>query len=584
MDIVSQGKAVKLIGRLLDMTSCTQPIIKTAPQKPAVDPRPLRAPLPRATPESVGVPGGRLRAFLRALDEDRRIDMHGVMILRGGKVICEGSFGAYRGDTWHTTFSMCKSITCLAVGILVDDGLLSTDERLADIFKSRARRLNIAMMKNITVEHLLTMSTGVLFNEAGAMTETDWVKSFLESGRKFEAGKDFSYNSLNTYMLSAIVREKTGKSLSAFLNERLFGPMGIEQYFWETCPKGIERGGWGLYLRMEDAAKLGQLVLDYGVWNGRQLVSREWIERASHTRIKPPDNLGDFDYGYQMWTQRDRDAFLFNGMFGQNVIGYRGTGIVVVSYAGNNEFFQLSDYFKALGRYFGPDFRPSDKPLLPNPIGDMRLRRTEKRLGTAFYEKRFSAPARRRACEALNGVSYSFLHRETAGVGLMPLMLQGVQNNYTKGVDAVAFSARADGFFVLVEEGGETREFRVGFGAPAYTDVSFAGEPYRVGTTGRFSRDEDGAPVLILRFSFIETAHTRILKVFYADGERARFEFSERPGRAYVQLSLETTFGERRTNRLLEPILGKAEADILDYRLRIAFEPEATGRRHEKQD
>ncbi|MEA4910992.1 MAG: serine hydrolase [Oscillospiraceae bacterium] len=581
MDLVSQGKAMKLITRIFDVTTSTQPILKTTPQKPACAPQPLRAPLMRATPESCGIPSARLCAFLRTLDADRRSDMHGVMILRDGKVVCEAGFGAYRTDVWHTTFSMCKSITGLAIGILIDDGVLSLDERLSDIFRKRARRLDLALIKNVTVEHLLTMSTGVLFNEASSMTEKDWVKGFLESAHKLEPGREFAYNSLNTYMLSAIVTEKTGKTLSEFLDERLFGPMGIEQYFWETCPKGIEKGGWGLYIRPEDAAKLGQLVMDYGVWNGKQLVSRGWIERASHTRIKTPDNLGGFDYGYQIWTQRGRDAFLFNGMFGQNVIGFRDTGIVIVSNAGNNEYFQLSDYFKAVSAFFGPDFQLGG-PLTPKPVDAARLHRLQKRLGRAQLEHTGQFFARRKACAALDGARYGFERRQVAAVGVMPLMLQAVQNNYTGGMDSAAFERRADGFYILIAEGGDTKAYRIGFRRPAYADVVYGGEPYRVGVTGRFARDEDGVLVLSLRFSFIETAHSRLLKIYFTDASSARFLFSEQPGRAYLELGLASSLEEFKANKLLEPLLGKADAGFIEYKIKSAFEPEATGRRTEE--
>ena len=164
------------------------------------------------------------------------------------------------------------------------------------------------------------MRAGVIFGEAEALSEQDWVRAFLNSSLKGEPGTEFYYNSLNTYMLSAIVLRKTGKKLTDFLQERLFGPMGITDILWETCPSGIEKGGWGLYIRPEDIAKLGQLVMDEGMWHGQQLISAEYIRTATAAHASPPPELGDFDYGYQIWVGRKTPAFLFNGMLGQNVL------------------------------------------------------------------------------------------------------------------------------------------------------------------------------------------------------------------------------------------------------------------------
>ena len=178
------------------------------------------------------------------------------------------------------------------------------------------------------------MRAGVLFSEPEALSETDWSKAFLNSSLKGDPGTEFHYNSLNTYMLSAIVRRKAGKGLLEFIQERLFDPMGITDVLWETCPMGIEKGGWGLYIRPEDMAKLGQLVLDGGLWQGRRLISQAFLQAALTAHASPPPELGDYDYGYQIWVGRKANTFLFNGMLGQNVLGFRDSGILLVTNAG----------------------------------------------------------------------------------------------------------------------------------------------------------------------------------------------------------------------------------------------------------
>ena len=152
----------------------------------------------------------------------------------------------------------------------------------------------------ITVENLLTMTSGVTFNESGIVSGNDWLGSFLNASVNGKPGTEFQYNSLNTYVLSAIVTKRTGETLTEYLTPRLFGPLGITKYYWETCPKGITKGGWGLFLCAEDMAKLGQLYLQRGKWNGQQLVSEYWIEisTAQHLKLRMTPMDMDISYGW----------------------------------------------------------------------------------------------------------------------------------------------------------------------------------------------------------------------------------------------------------------------------------------------
>ena len=154
----------------------------------------------------------------------------------------------------------------------------------------------------VTVEHLLTMTSGVQFNEIGAISGNDWLNSFLNAPVSGKPGAAFQYNSMNTYVLSAIVTERTGMTLSEYLEPRLFQPLGITKYLWETCPKGITKGGWGLFLCPEDMAKLGQLYLQRGIWKGQQLVPEGWVEISTGKQVESVE--GTFGYGYQVWMEK----------------------------------------------------------------------------------------------------------------------------------------------------------------------------------------------------------------------------------------------------------------------------------------
>ena len=255
--------------------------------------------LERRTPESQGVSSAFFVDLIRSLSKDKECKVHRIMFLRHGKVIAECGFEPYDMEMWHASYSMCKSIVGMAIGILVDEGKLSVEDKLSDIFSSRFSPFGF-FRRPVTVRNLLTMTSGVDFFEAGAISGNDWRKSYLEASFKTDPGKEFDYNSMNTYMLSAIVTEKTGKSLYEFVKERIFEPMGIWRTYWESCPQSITKGGWGLFMRAEDMAKLGQLYLQFGEWDGRQLVPREWVKESTSWQIATgkEDNK---HYGYQIW-------------------------------------------------------------------------------------------------------------------------------------------------------------------------------------------------------------------------------------------------------------------------------------------
>ena len=153
--------------------------------------------LERRTPESQGVSSAFFVELLRKLSENKDCYIHKFMALRHGYVIAECAFEPYDMDMWHVSYSMCKSIVGMAIGILIDEEKLSLDTRLQDVLGSRISPFGF-FKKSITIQNLLNMSAGVEFNEAGALSGNDWRKSYLESALKFEPGTKFEYNSMNT--------------------------------------------------------------------------------------------------------------------------------------------------------------------------------------------------------------------------------------------------------------------------------------------------------------------------------------------------------------------------------------------------
>jgi hypothetical protein len=243
----------------------------------------------------------------------------------------------------------------MAIGMLVDEGKLSLDDNVIKILDKKVSLFSSLGYRNLTLRHLLTMTSGATFAEVGTVVEKNWLKAYFESGVSFQHGKRFNYNSLNSYVLSCIVKEVSGEGLCDYLKPRLFDPLGIKSYYWEKSPEGIENGGWGLYLKREDVAKLAQLYLDDGVWQGKRILSKKWIRESTSPSVNTPEEFGSFDYGYHIWCNKSKNSFLFNGMFCQDALVLRDQRIIIITNGGIEQLFQQSEYYGIIERYFNTD-------------------------------------------------------------------------------------------------------------------------------------------------------------------------------------------------------------------------------------
>ncbi len=272
--------------------------------------------LPRSTPESQGVSSSGLLEFIEAVD---KVDaMHSFMLVRHGKVVAEGWWTPYNPDSPHVLFSLSKSFTSTAVGLAVAEGKLSIDDEVLKFFPDDAPASPSANLKNMRVRDLLTMSTGHQDEPSSAQDKVS-AKSFLAQPVPHKPGTHFKYNTAATFMQSAIVQKQTGLPVFDYLQPRLFAPLGIVGASWATNFQGISLGGYGLKVRTEDIAKFGQLYLQKGKWNGKQLVPEAWVAAATGRQMSNGSNpKSDWDqgYGYQFWRSR-HGAYRGDGAFGQ---------------------------------------------------------------------------------------------------------------------------------------------------------------------------------------------------------------------------------------------------------------------------
>ena len=558
----------------------------------------------RATPESQGISSDLFAALLRELDASKDTEMHHFMALRHGKVICECNFAPYPKGMWHITHSMCKSITGMAIGMLIEEEKLKLDENIYDIFSDHINAFSKIFRPVITVENLLTMTSGVTFNESGIVSGNDWLGSFLNASVNGKPGTEFQYNSLNTYVLSAIVTKRTGETLTEYLTPRLFGPLGITKYYWETCPKGITKGGWGLFLCAEDMAKLGQLYLQRGKWNGQQLVSEYWIEISTARHLKTQNDT--YGYGYQLWMEQRPGSFEYNGMLGQNVIIYPDMDMVLVTNAGNKEMFQDCIMLNIIRKYFPVNYHPAD--VLPeNPLSYSLLKRlcgelengennnrstslrggwkrnavSRRKHSDKKYSYRISAAVDRPSdhhsfMRTVRGRTYVM---EQQNIGIAPLFVQVFHNNMTDGISEISFTYDAGNFCVSFTEAEVIHKLPVGFGKAADGCVDLHGEHYLVATLGEFARDENDIPVLKLEITFIEECVKRKAHIFFHEDNGIEIRWNETPGKKMILAGLSSITEELSGNFLYNSLLGdhNITTELLHRFMEQTIEPAVRG-------
>lgn len=277
--------------------------------------------LERVTPESVGISSRQVKMCLEKLMHGRT-SMNGFMAARYGKVFAEGWWKPYSPELVHSNHSFGKSYTATAIGIAVQEGKLSLNERMVDIFAEEIRQRQIEvsdLMKKVTVYHVLTMSSGHAYHPP--VTE-DWIGDYFRTPMAYEPGSRFLYNSSGSFLLGAVILKKTGQNLKEYLTPRLFEKIGIhaDRFVWLKFPNGIDAEP-GTFATTEDNLRLAMLYCNGGSWQGEQIVSKDFVREALQVHTKnpyaPEQKDGRCGYGYQLWACSIRGVYRFDGGQGQ---------------------------------------------------------------------------------------------------------------------------------------------------------------------------------------------------------------------------------------------------------------------------
>ena len=380
---------------------------------------------PRSSPESQGIASAEILAFVEAADT--QIDaMHSFMLVRHGQVVAEGWWAPYGAESPHTLYSLSKSFTSTAVGLAVAEGRMSLDDLVLPCFPEDAPGDPSDPLKAMRVRDLLRMSTGQ-HAEPTFGTGTNWIRTFLAEPVAHKPGTFFLYNTPATYMLSAMVQKAVGMTVLDYLRPRLFEPLGIENPTWGSSPEGITLGGYGLSVCTEDIARFGQLYLQKGQWNGRQLVPAAWVEAATARQTANGSNpKSDWDqgYGYQFWRCRN-NAYRGDGAFGQYCIVMPDQDAVVAITSGVKDMQAVMnlvwDRLLPAMRAAALPANDAAREKLERALADLRLRPQP---GTASSPRSAEVRGKRYRFPADDSSMIDAIGLDTDGAGNVTLLVQ----------------------------------------------------------------------------------------------------------------------------------------------------------------
>jgi CubicO group peptidase (beta-lactamase class C family) len=442
----------------------------------------MQSVLPHSSPEAQGIASAAILAFLADAEQNLH-DLHSFMLLRHGHVVAEGWWAPYAPEHPHMLYSLSKSFASTAVGLAVAEGRLSVADHVVEFFPDELPETVSEQLAAMQVRHLLSMSTGHAVDTTGSMREHpagNWVAAFLAQPVAHEPGSWFLYNSGATYMLSAILHKLTGETLLDYLQPRLFAPLGITEPTWESCPRGVNVGGWGLSIKTEEIARFGQLYLQRGEWQGQQLVPAAWVAEATSSQVD--NNNGHSQnvdwlqgYGYQFW-RCQHGAYRGDGAFGQFCVVLPEQDTVIAITAGVSNMQAVLD---RIWRHLLPAIAAT--PLPANLADQEQLCDTLAGLALQPQAGEASAPA----AATVSGRTYTFAPND-------------------QQIDAIGFDYGSTGCTVTWRTKWGRQETTIGAGEWCKSTAPFDWRgPRPVAASGAWTAPD----IYVMQLCFYETPH-----------------------------------------------------------------------------
>jgi CubicO group peptidase (beta-lactamase class C family) len=462
--------------------------------------------LARSTPEAQGISSTAISNFLRAVQQ-QGLELHSLMLLRHNHVIAEGWWAPYSAEKVHLLYSVSKSFTATAIGFAIAEGRLTENDTVISFFPDDVPETISEHLATMQVHHLLSMATGHLEDtlDRAIQTGNNWVKGFLSLPPEQAPGSVFTYNNGATFMLSAILQKLTGMKLIDYLRPRLLEPLGITQARWDETPQGINLGFSGLHVTTEAIAKLGQLYLQKGKWQGQQLLSEKWVETATREHIANASLLGDKTtdweqgYGYQFW-RCQHGAYRADGAFGQySVVMPKQDAVLAITSAVQN----MQAVLDLTWTHLLPALVTT--PLADNPSAHRALSSQLASLTIPPVKGEITSPI----AKTVSGKTYHFEANKSAKTSEL------AKPNYGEAIQNITLYFHNNECLLVVTDTNKEHQLKCGYHQWLSGETTFYGEPTsKIEASGAWT----DATTFILKIIYIETPHCLTISCFF-DGD-----------------------------------------------------------------
>ena len=480
--------------------------------------------------------------FLKKLMSDRSCGVEGIAVAKGEDVLVNFYRPPYSETTPHITNSTCKTVTAIAVMFALSEERFSLEDKVVSFFDEYESKAIPSSVREITIEHLLTMTSCSKTNELISVCEDDWVKAFLLTDCSEKPGSRFIYNSMNTYMLGAILIKVTGESLMDYLTPRLWKPLGISGIKWELCPKGLERGGWGLHISLEGMLKLGMLLSSDGSFHGRQVIHPSFIRMMKNKKVFQDTDRLSTGYGYQIWHLPD-GMYMLSGMYGQHVIVNEAKGLVVAVNAHSDKMFPDSKLTRNILAFINKEELYKPDFVLKEHMNYNKLIK----LVTCYSTDYASNEEAERVRKYVERLDHRRLRIENGTVKLFPYLMQSMYMYPPYHINEMALKIVDDnrlkiGFYKaktkkeLIDSNNESKEYEreridllFGIGVYHHEMKAFGDDVRPVACKAYMAQDEDERNVIMLNIVFPDAGYSRQIKIFFMDDNKLALECVEYP-------------------------------------------------------
>lgn len=504
------------------------------------------------SPEEVGVSSKEVVEFLRDMKENK-LEFHSFMVIKDDKVACELYRSPFNSETPHSAYSISKTVTAIAVGFAINEGLFSLDTRIVDVFPEYIPEKVDGRIFKVTVRNLLTMTAGVSPNLLLDKNKTDWLKEYFKSPFYGEPGT-FRYVNENVFVLSAMICKLSGETLREYLLPRLFLPLGIDFPEWETNQDGIEAGGWGLSLKLEDLAKIMYCLSNNGKIEKKQIIPENWVLEMTdaHADTSICKNIDtNKGYGYCVWRNGGNSSYRANGMFSQFGIVFPEENAVLVCFGAIASEQEARD---CIWRHFPKAFIEPDKKAKKPVYEDFYKIADEFKIDNPHVSIRSLQEAK------LNNKTIEIKRKVLLNligfpVSVIPFTVTFLNGKKAGNIDNINFTFKENECLMSWCEGAEKNTVACGMdGHLRYGDITLGGVKYKVCCYAEW----DESDILKVNIRPLETASKRKLKFTFVGMENVIMKPLSTPKVKDMAVSLVGAASEVIENDLVVKVMQKA--------------------------